>query len=43
MADDDTKDDTPEESEGKRPERAAGDKGGPAGGETAPQAEDTEG
>ncbi len=43
MADDDTKDDTPEESEGKRPERAEGDKGGPAGGETAPQAEDTEG
>ncbi len=42
MADDDTKDDTPEESEGKRPERAEGDKGGPAGGETAPQAEDTE-
>ncbi len=30
MADDDTKDDTPEESEGKRPERAEGDKGGPA-------------
>ena len=43
MADDDTKDDTPEESEGKRPERAEGDKGGPAGGETAPRAEDTEG
>ena len=43
MADDDTKDDTPEESEGKGPERAEGDKGGPAGGETAPLAEDTEG
>lgn len=43
MADDDTKDDTPEESEGKKPERAEGDKGGPAGGETAPRAEDTEG
>ena len=43
MADDDTKDDTPEESEGKKPERAEGDKGDPAGGETAPQAEDTEG
>ena len=43
MADDDTKDDTPEESEGKRPEPAAGDKGDPAGGETAPRAEGTEG
>ena len=43
MADDDTKDDTPEESEGKRPERAEGDKGDPADGETAPQAEGTEG
>ena len=43
MADDDTKDDTPEESEGKKPEPAEGDKGGPAGGETAPRAEDTEG
>ena len=43
MADDDTTDDTPEESEGKRPERAEGDKGGPAGGEPAPRAEDTEG
>ncbi len=43
MADDDTKDDTSEESEGKRPERAEGDKGGPAGGETAPRAEDNEG
>ncbi len=46
MAADDTKDDTPEESAGKRPERAEGDTGGPAGGETAPQAkeaEDTEG
>ena len=43
MADDDTKDDTPEESEGKKPERPEGDKGDPAGGETAPQAADTEG
>ncbi len=43
MADDDTKEDTPEESEGKKPERAEDDKGDPAGGETAPQAEGTEG
>ncbi len=43
MADDDTKDDTPEESEGKKPEQPEGDKGDPAGGETAPQAADTEG
>ncbi len=43
MADDDTKDDTPEESEGKGPVRAEADKGDPAGGETAPQAEGTEG
>ncbi len=43
MADDDTKDDTPEESEGKKPERAEDDKGDPAGGETAPQAEGAEG
>ncbi len=43
MADDDTKDDTPEEREGKGPVRAEADKGDPAGGETAPQAEGTEG
>ncbi|MFQ5619063.1 MAG: flagellar basal body-associated FliL family protein [Rhodospirillales bacterium] len=43
MADDDTKDDTPEESEGKPPEPAEGDTGGPASGETAPRAEGTDG
>ena len=43
MADDDTKDDTPEESEGKKPERAEDDQGDPAGGETAPRAKGADG